>query len=339
MKNNFDGLTSFDDSDVKAMENQEQQRGIEAIKSFGAFSEDSKVVVALSAGRDSVCLLHMMTKIVCPSNILAVHVHHHMRDDGTAEEDMEHARKVSQMMGVSFECLHLPTKENATYDWARLERRKVIRKAADRWDGENTPILVAHSLTDQAETVLMRAMTSPGIASLRGMNDFEPDNKIYRPLFWAKFHRTDCTAYCKAVHMEYRDDPSNSKSKRGKIRNLLFELCQVDHRTVSSLLNTAEQSKQDEEALQSWARKLVDDSSLGLFQQSLQEVPLAVAKRAVRIYAEAATGVSCPKAAARVEEILSMQKHKQLQIGNNAAFFLDKKGMLRVEKIKNSKNS
>jgi tRNA(Ile)-lysidine synthase len=94
--------------------------------------------------------------------------------------------------------------------WAREYRY------AEALELEGT-VVVGHTATDQAETVLYRLLASPGRRALLGM---EPrSGRVVRPLLGLT--RAETAAYCREHGLEWREDPTNATSARGRIRELL----------------------------------------------------------------------------------------------------------------------
>lgn len=281
------------------------------------------MVVGLSGGRDSVCLLGVAARVCGPERVLAVHVHHGLRG-AAADGDAVAAAAAARTAGVAVRVLRLqPPRTLADRGaspvvWAREARREALRAAADGWAGEGTPVAVAHTATDQAETVLLRAISSPGTRALAGMAAADAERSVVRPLLAAGVTREEAGAWCVAHGRPWRDDGTNPLGPRGRVRSLLRALEDVDPRAVAALVGTAARAREDDDALTAAAAALVagpggsvSPSAGARFAEVGRDVlaaaPAAVGRRALRLLAEAATGRGCPRVGARLEEVLALR--------------------------------
>ena len=167
-----------------------------------------KVVVLLSGGRDSVCLLDRM--LACASSVWALHVNYGLRG---AESDADEAFCVAlcARLGVSLSVLRAGAPVGNVQAWAReLRYAEAERLAVER----DALIAVGHTATDQLETVLYRLAASPGRRALLGMPS--RSGRVIRPLL--EMTRDETAAHCRARGLEWREDSSNASSARGLIR-------------------------------------------------------------------------------------------------------------------------
>jgi tRNA(Ile)-lysidine synthase len=164
------------------------------------------VVVLLSGGRDSVCLLDLAVRLAGP--VVALHVHYGLR--ATADGDEAHCRALCERLGVRLQVVRAGAPEGNLQAWAR----EVRYAAAERLDGA---IAVGHTATDQAETVLYRLVASPGRRALLGMR--ARSGRVVRPLLGVTREQT--AAYCAERGLPWREDETNASSTRGRIRELL----------------------------------------------------------------------------------------------------------------------
>jgi tRNA(Ile)-lysidine synthase len=160
-------------------------------------------VVMLSGGRDSVCLLHMTVASGAP--VTALHVNYGLRPDADADEAF--CRELCASLDVPLHVVRAGEPQGNVQNWAR----EVRYAAAQQLEGT---ILVAHTATDQAETILYRMIAR---GTLVGMP--ERSGRIHRPLL--AMTRAETTAYCVEHGLSWRDDDSNVASARGRIRALL----------------------------------------------------------------------------------------------------------------------
>lgn len=179
------------------------------------------VIVGVSGGPDSVCLLHvlcMMSK-EWEINIHAVHINHLLRGED-ADKDQAYTEKLCRDLSVPCRVFAYDVKKMASFGGLTTEEmgRNLRYEAFDQvreeillaecLDGK-TPrvrIAVAQNQNDQAETVLMRILRGTGTDGLAGM-DYERDGKIIRPLL--DVTREEIEAYCETNHLTPRIDQTN----------------------------------------------------------------------------------------------------------------------------------
>src|SRR4051812_28055694 len=160
------------------------------------------VVVLLSGGRDSVCLLDLAVRLAGP--VVALHVNYGLRAEADADE--AHCVALCARVGGPLEIVRPGEPRGHVQAWAREGR---YAAAAER----EGAIAVGHTATDQAETVLYRLVASPGRRALLGMA--ERNGRIVRPLLGVT--RAQTAAYCTERGLPWVEDATNPTSARGRI--------------------------------------------------------------------------------------------------------------------------
>ena len=148
-------------------------------------AKGGRVIVGLSGGADSVCLLHVLRQLAARYGweLQAVHIHHGLRG-AEADRDAAFAMNFAQSLGVpcqvvSFDMAAEARKQGrSTEEMGRILRYETFAKLA----GENGQIAVAHHANDQAETLLMRLCRGTGLLGLTGMAPVR--GNIIRPLLF-----------------------------------------------------------------------------------------------------------------------------------------------------------
>ena len=205
-------------------------------------ADGARILVALSGGRDSAVLLHLL-RFGCRLEPAAAHLDHGMRPDSAA--DAEWVAGLCRAWGVPLISARLrepPRSEDA----ARQERYRFLCEAARAVDAER--IAQAHHGDDQAETVLFRALRGTGLRGLAGMAPLGP-GVLIRPLLG--FRRREVTGYARAVGLRWREDPTNRKpvASRNRIRgDLLPRAERVAPGARASLIRLAELARENEAA-------------------------------------------------------------------------------------------
>ncbi|SEG54555.1 tRNA lysidine(34) synthetase TilS [Bosea lathyri] len=200
---------------------------LEAAGLFAGLAGETRLLVGVSGGPDSVALLALLADWVRGAGRPALHaatVDHGLRAASAAE-----ARDVAALcerLGVSHEILIWDGVKPATglQAQARRARYELLAAAATRLGG--AVLMTAHTLDDQAETLLMRMAHGSGPSGLVGMRDRvrKGEVELVRPLLGVSKARLVATA--RARHLPFIHDPSNGDSRfeRVRWRKLLPEL-------------------------------------------------------------------------------------------------------------------
>jgi tRNA(Ile)-lysidine synthetase-like protein len=162
------------------------------------------VTVLVSGGADSTCLWHVLRDLGC--RVSALHVNHGLR----GEESEEDARFCRDVLGAEI----VDGRGGETEDELREIRYSF---ATDRLRA------TGHTLSDQVETVLYRLVSS----GAPGWIKVKREDGVVRPLL--ERTREETEAYCRAVGLAFRIDPSNRDTKRGLIREEILPLLRRLH--------------------------------------------------------------------------------------------------------------
>jgi tRNA(Ile)-lysidine synthase len=273
------------------------------VRAGGLLPEGNPVVVLLSGGRDSVCLLDLAVLLAGREAVTALHVNHGLRPDAGADE--AHCEALCERLSVAL-AVHRavrPPDAGNVQAWARDVRyREGGRVAAAR----GARLAAGHTATDQAETVLYRLAASPGRRALLGMPD--ASGPLVRPLLRAGLTREDTAAWCRSRGLAWVDDPGNEGGTyaRSRVRGELVPALRTVHPLAeANVLRTAELLREEAAVLD----ELVETALAGrdrIGVEHLRALPPALARLVVRRLAEDATGALCARAAARVDDILAL---------------------------------
>lgn len=185
---------------------------------------------------------------------------------------------------------------------ARTARYAALREIAAELGA--AAILLAHTMDDQAETVLLRLARGSGARSLSAMAAVEAD--LRRPLLGLRRDQVRAAAAGMQVH----EDPHNADDRfaRPRVRHHALPALVADlgEGVIGGLARSAALLRQDNEALDLWASRvpfvLSGDDVVALVAD-LQDVPAAVRVRAIRRMALAA---GCPGGALTRDHLLSV---------------------------------
>ncbi len=235
------------------------------ISRYGMLAPDARVIVAVSGGPDSVCLLHALRELKIRIVGIA-HVNHKLRGEAS-EEDQRFVAALARAMGLDFYRTTADLGEGNLEQAARRARRAffhdlIRRDLADK-------VALGHTLDDQAETVLFRMMRGSGLAGLAGILPVTAEGLI-RPLL--SVTRLDVETFLKERGIPWREDASNRESRfaRNRIRHELLPRLKRDWnpRLSESLAHLADLAYEEER----WWAAEIDR----LAQQMLVHSPGAV---------------------------------------------------------------
>lgn len=287
-----------------------------------ALAAGRPLLVMLSGGRDSVCLLDVALALRGPRQLLALHVNYGLREEAGADE--QHCLALCDSLGVELTVMHerRPATDGGAsvpgnlQAWARQTRYRAAGRIAEDLDGLYA---TGHTASDQVETILYRLAASPGRRALLGM--VEREGRMIRPLL--ALTREQTAAYCEARSLAWREDASNDDERfaRARVRHGLLESLRAVHPAAdANVLRTAGLLREETELLDGLvAEELAGRSSIEIAR--LGELPDALARLVVVRLAEQAVGGYVPQAGDRVQEILELAAHggrAELHVGGNA---------------------
>jgi tRNA(Ile)-lysidine synthase len=300
----------------------------EAVRAGGLFARDRPVLVMLSGGRDSTCLLDVAIALLGAPALSALHVNYGLREQADADE--RHCASVCEQLGVELEVVRAPSPQGNLQAWARELRYAQAGRIANERDAL---IATGHTASDQIETILYRLAASPGRRALLGMAASE--GRLIRPLL--DVSREQTTAYCEARGLSWREDESNDDERyaRARVRGALVPALRAVHPAAeANVLRTALLLREETELLDGLVvEELGVRARIALAR--LGELPAALARLVVVRLAEEATGAYVPQAGERVQELLALGRRggrAELHVGGQAGAVIDN-GMLEMIKL------
>lgn len=274
-------------------------------------SAEARVIVAVSGGADSVALLLSLDELLAAQrlsiSLTIAHLDHGLRE--TSQGDARWVEDLARRLGYGFELERVYVKERAERASDNLEQ--AARRARYEFlarisasGGKAQAVLTAHTMDDQAETVLLRLMRGSGAEGLGGMEpvrllDSQSDVLLARPLLsWAR--RAETEEYCRVRKVEFRVDEMNEDEAfaRVRVRKRLLPLMQgFNARVVEGLARTAQLLREDARTLDGLAALLLEEAlagcaanAPGLSVKILANAPVSLRRRALRLWLAAARG-------------------------------------------------
>lgn len=232
------------------------------------FRPGLRLAVAVSGGADSVALLRALHARAAELGLVleVAHLHHGLRG-AEADADLEFVRALAGRLELPFhehridtaaEAARLPGKAAETIEEAaRRLRYQWFRQILSEMPLD--AVATAHTLDDQAETVLakfLRGAWTEGLSGIHPVVDF-PEGRILRPFLAAR--RSEIETYLKALGQGWREDSSNRHITftRNRIRHdLLPQLETWNPRLREHLAQMAELAREEEAWWQGEASRL-----------------------------------------------------------------------------------
>jgi tRNA(Ile)-lysidine synthase len=251
-------------------------------------SPGDAVVVGVSGGPDSLCLLHLLLRLrdECALHLHVAHLNHQLRG-AEAEADAAFVARLAAEWGLpatveSWDVPALAQERRLAIEEAARQARYGFLSRVARAVGARK-IAVAHNADDQVETVCMHWLRGSGLAGLRGMQivsrleelrldgeELEPNGEenellLIRPLLGIS--RTEIEAYCVTHHLQPRFDRSNLDTTcyRNRLRHELLPFLETFNPGIrqvvlrSANIIAADYSYLREQAAKAWAEVTLDE--------------------------------------------------------------------------------
>lgn len=225
---------------------------LSVIKRYNMLENCDRIVVGLSGGADSVCLLSVLNSLKAEYgfSLVAAHINHGIRG-AEAQRDEESCKRLCESLDVPLEILHadIPTLSKqqgiGEEECGRIVRYDFFRSLA----GERGKIATAHNLNDNAETLLLNLVRGAGSKGACGIPPVR-DN-IIRPLI--ETDRKSIEKYCEENELQYVTDSTNLECEysRNKIRiKVLPTLCEINQNAIGALSGFASRMREQEAFLE-----------------------------------------------------------------------------------------
>lgn len=295
--------------------------------------DNDNVIVGLSGGADSVCLLHILKALQKDMNlsIHAIHINHMIRT--TAKRDEDFSVSMCKALDIpvsvySIKCKEIAEKNGVSIEEAgRNERYRLFNEAGKELFGDNYVIAIAHHKGDVAETMLFNLARGTGInglASIKAVN-----TNIVRPLLCLTKEEID--KYLLDNKLEHVEDETNQCDdySRNKIRHKIIpEMNSLVSNATDHIAQTAILLGEIEDYLSIETDKALElyleNTSRGLLiKNDILECHIAIRKRVIHkaliLVASKARDISSVQIEA-VMDLFSLQtgKKRNLIYGINA---------------------
>ncbi len=279
-----------------------EQKLTPAIRRAG-IGESGSLVVAVSGGMDSVALLDALGRLrqrgKLPVKLVVAHLNHKLRGE-ESDDDEAFVRRLAAERELDCLTEQIPVADIAFQEKQNLEavarrlRYEFLARTAETVGA--ALVCTAHTLDDQAETVLMRLLRGTGMEGLAGIQSVRPLGQsvtLIRPLL--SVTREEVAAHCNQYRLEFRHDSSNDSTffTRNRIRQELLPILKsFNPRVAQTLARLANLLADDEDFLYSTTTKALAEARQGngLSIKRLMMLHVAIRRRVLRMWVREVRG-------------------------------------------------
>lgn len=232
------------------------------IAKHSLIKKDDRIVIGVSGGPDSICLLNILNKLKeqLEFEIVVAHVNHMIREE--ADEETEYVEKMCKSMGIKCYIKKINVIEKAnnekigTEEAGRNARYDFFEEVLKQTNSNK--IATAHNANDNAETVLMNIFRGTGISGLKGIEAIR-DNKFIRPLI--ECERIEIEKYCVDNKLNPKIDKSNFENiyTRNKVRNVVIPQLKKEFNPniINAINKLSDLATQEESFIQAYIEKIM----------------------------------------------------------------------------------
>jgi len=250
------------------------------------FNREAKIILAVSGGPDSVCLLDIFSRLQKKYSLklIIAHVNYNLRGEDSMRDE-KFVQDLATKYNLEIFALDLVETQNfASLHGKKKNSENHLRNIRYdffeklREDCNFDCIAVAHNANDQVETFLMRIIRGSGMSGLTAMK-FK-NEKIIRPLL--SISRKEVLEYLKTNKLKYRTDKTNAQNLylRNKIRNKLIPSLEKDFnpKIKETIFDSLISISEDSQYLEKTALK----NSKSLEIKKLEKLHPAILRRVLR---------------------------------------------------------
>ncbi len=278
------------------------ERVTATVREHEMFLPGQAVLVAVSGGPDSVCLVESLVRLrrLFKIRLEVFHLDHRLRPDSRL--DATYVRRIAERLKLPCHLIVAegrPAKGESVEAWARARRLVAMGEVAREIGAAR--VAIGHTADDQAETVLMALITGSGV---RGLGGIAPVSGPWvNPMI--DVGRGDVLAFIRALHLRPRIDPTNRDTRllrnALRLRGLPGLERSVGRSLRDPLVRTAAGLREDADELQRQTDAVLGDvfeetpEGADLLAVGLLGRPRAIAGRIVA-HAVYAIGTTCDRA-------------------------------------------
>lgn len=233
------------------------------LKKYNLLSPEKTFVVGFSGGYDSMCMLDLLNRISQSQKagfkLIALHLNHNWRGR-EAEIEQENCERYCKENNIELYCETLPEGLPKTETVAREKRQEFFKKCYKKFNADG--IFLAHTKSDNTETILYRLSKGTGVKGLCGILETSKldDCDVFRPLM--NFSRKDIVKYCTVNKLVPNNDSSNFDTKyaRNFIRHqIISELKTINPKIDDVILNLSRIAISEQNIIKEYLSKIKKD--------------------------------------------------------------------------------
>lgn len=194
----------------------------QTIIKYNLIKSGDKIVLGVSGGPDSVCMLDILNKLSNEFNfsIVVAHINHGLREN--AKIDEKYVKEFCEKLNIKCFVLHADIMKEAKEqkrgieEMGRIIRYNFFEKILE--EEKANKIAIAHNRNDNVETIIMNILRGSGTMGLKGI---EPNSGVYiRPLI--EIDRVEIEEYTKDFNPRHDESNDENEFTRNKIRNIVI---------------------------------------------------------------------------------------------------------------------
>lgn len=246
-----------------------EEKVLKTIKTYELVEKGDKIVLGVSGGPDSMCMLNIFINLCQKSpkrpsvlaEIVVAHVNHGIRKE--SEEEEQYVKEFCEKNGIEFYAKRIDveklahTNKTGIEETGRVARYEFFNEVLKQT--KSTKIAVAHNKNDKIETILLHLLRGSGIEGLKGI-EIKRGN-IIRPLITCQ--RAQIEQYCEENELHPRIDKSNFDNiyDRNKIRNVVIPYIQeqFNPNIIDTMDRLSTIAKWEDEYIQRHVKKTYED--------------------------------------------------------------------------------
>lgn len=237
---------------------------LKTIRKYNMIENGDRIVIGVSGGPDSICLLHILSELrkELEIEIFVSHINHMIRE--VADQETEYVKNFCEKIGV--ECfvkkeniIELSKKQKkGTEEVGRNVRYDFFEEVLKKTNSNK--IATAHNSNDRAETVILNILRGSGISGLKGIEPIR-NKKYIRPLI--ETNREKIEKYCEENKLEPKYDETNNETvyHRNKVRNEIIPYIkkEFNQNIIETINRLSEVAQEENEYLEEITKKAYEN--------------------------------------------------------------------------------
>lgn len=293
------------------------EKVLKTITKYNLIKSGDSIVLGVSGGPDSICMLHILIKLKekLNFNIYVAHINHMIRPEAIDEEKyvQDFCKKNNIECFVKRENVLEIAKQKkiGTEEAGRFVRYDFFDEILKKTDSNK--IATAHNLNDKIETIIMNILRGSSISGLKGIESNRGNN--IRPLI--ECQRYEIEQYCKSENLAPKYDKSNEENiyTRNKIRNVVIPYIKEEFNP--NIINTINRLSEESEEVTLYLNNIVEktynevllekqEKQIILDLKKFNNLDLVIKKRVMLYTINSLFGNTCNIEKIHIEDIIKL---------------------------------